>query len=117
MAEAIDKKALNWGTACHLIALIGFIGIPFGNLIGPLVIWLSFKNTYPNVDVQGKESLNFQISMSIYGIVAAVLCLILIGFVLLAVLVVADFILVIIAAIRASNGEEYKYPFTIRFIR
>jgi len=72
---------------------------------------------YPFVDDQGKESLNFQISMAIYGIISGILCLVLIGFVLLIVLLVANVILIIIATVRASKGEVYRYPFTIRFIK
>ena len=72
---------------------------------------------HPFIDEQGKESLNFQISMTIYGIVAAVLILILIGVLLLVAVFLADLILVIVAAVRASNGESYRYPLTIRFLK
>jgi len=68
---------------CHLTALLGIIGIPFGNIVGPLIIWLLKKNVYPFVNEQGKESLNFQISMTIYALAAALLILIKIGFFLL----------------------------------
>jgi hypothetical protein len=54
-----DKKARNWATFCHLAALAGFIGIPFGNILGPLITWLVKRNEYPLVDQQGKEALNF----------------------------------------------------------
>jgi uncharacterized Tic20 family protein len=117
MDENNDKKARTWGMLCHLTALSLFVGIPFGNLIGPLVVWLIKKNEYPLVDEQGKESLNFQLSMTIYSIIAGLLCFILIGFLFLAVLVVVDIILVIKASVRASNGQEYHYPYTIRFLK
>ena len=68
---------------CHLTALLGIIGIPFGNIVGPLIIWLLKKNVYPFVNEQGKESLNFQISMTIYALAAALLILIKIWFFLL----------------------------------
>lgn len=102
---------------CHLTALSVFIGLPFGNLIGPLVVWLIKKNDYPLVDEQGKESLNFQLSMTIYSIIAGLLYFIFIGFLLLAVLVIVDLILVIKASVRTSNGREYRYPYTIRFLK
>ena len=111
-----EKKAHNWGMLCHLAALSGLIGIPFGHLLGPFIVWLLKKNDYPFVDEQGKESLNFQISISIYGIVAALLILVKIGIILLAGLLFADLILVIIASVKTSSGENYRYPLTIRFI-
>lgn len=117
MVENEEKKAQTWGMLCHLTALSAFVGIPFGHLIGPLVIWLIKKNDYPFVEEQGKESLNFQISMTIYAIIAGLLCFILIGFALLAVLLVAELILVIKASVRVSNGQEYRYPYTIRFLK
>jgi len=101
---------------CHLTALLGFIGIPFGHLVGPLVVWLIKKDDDPFIDEQGKESLNFQISMTIYGIVPMLLTLILIGIPLLIALAVADVILVTIASVKISNGEPYRYPCTIRLI-
>jgi len=111
-----EKQVRTWGMLCHLTALIGFIGIPFGNLLGPLVVWLVKKNDDPFIDEQGKESLNFQISMTIYGIIAMFLILILIGIPLLIALAVADVILVIIASVKISNGEPHRYPCTIRLI-
>lgn len=71
----------------------------------------------PLVEDQGKESLNFQISMTIYFIVAWILVFILIGFVLLAALVIFDMVMVIIASVKANNGEKFRYPLCIRFIK
>jgi uncharacterized Tic20 family protein len=112
-----DKDARTLGMACHLSALIGLVGVPLLHIIGPLAVWLWRKDQYPFVDDQGKEALNFQISMTIYGIVAGILTLILIGWLLLAVLWIANIILVVIAASRADHGEAYRYPFNLRLIR
>lgn len=112
-----QKQSQNWGILCHLTALVGFIGVPFGHLLGPLVVWLLKKNDYPFVDEQGKESLNFQLSMTIYVFIAALLIFAIIGIVLVIGLAIADLILVIIASIKISNGESYRYPLTIRFIK
>ncbi|MFC7391435.1 DUF4870 domain-containing protein [Scopulibacillus cellulosilyticus] len=101
----------------HLSAFSTFIGIPFGNLIGPLVLWLIFRNQSGLVDENGKEAVNFQISFMIYFIISGILCLILIGFLLLAVAGVLWFIYVIIATVRAGEGKVYRYPLTIRFIK
>ncbi len=102
---------------CHASALLGvFIYFP-GHVIPPLIVWLCTRNDAPELDAHGKEALNFQISMLIYNAVAAVFCLILIGFVFLAVLWVLNAVFVIIAAIQASDGKFYRYPMTIRFIQ
>ena len=112
-----DKQARIWGMLCHLTALLGMIGIPLGNVLGPLIIWLIKKNTYAFVNEQGKESLNFQLSMTIYAIAAALLIYVKIGMPLLLLVAGINFILVIIASIRAFNGETYTYPLAIRLIR
>ena len=118
-AEAPDqeKQARMWGMLCHLTSLIAFLGIPLGHLLGPLVVWLLKKNEFEYVDKQGKEALNFQISITIYAMIAAVLVLLLIGIPILVLLVVADLVLVIMASVKANNGEDYQYPATIRFIK
>ena len=71
----------------------------------------------PSVNEHGKESVNFQISMTIFTIIAALSTLLLIGFVLLPAIVVLNIVLVIIAGVKAANGEFYRYPLTIRFIK
>ena len=112
-----EQQARTYGMLCHLLALAGFIGIPFGNIIGPLVIWLVKKDQYPFVDDQGKESLNFQISLTIYAAVSAILMLVAIGFVLLAAVAVFGLVMIIIAAVQANQGVAYRYPLTIRFLK
>ena len=107
----------TWAAFIHVSALLGvFLHFP-GHLIPPLVIWLLKRDGSAELDAHGKEAVNFQISMLIYNVVAAVFCLILIGFVFLAVLWVLNAVLVIIAAIQASDGKFYRYPMTIRFIQ
>ncbi|MBU2547004.1 MAG: DUF4870 domain-containing protein [Proteobacteria bacterium] len=112
-----DRRSQTYGMLCHLLALSGYVGIPFGNVIGPLVIWLLKKNEDPFVDDQGKESLNFQISMLIYAFVAAPLVLVVVGAFILIALGVFGFIMVVIASIRANDGIAYRYPVTIRFLK
>lgn len=101
---------------CHLSALSGFI-IPFGSLIGPLVVWQIKKNQYPIVDDQGKEALNFQITITLAAIVSAILIVVLIGIALLIAVAIASLVFTIIAAIKANNGETYRYPFCLRLIK
>lgn len=115
--ESIPKTERTWAMAAHLSTLCGLIGIPFGNIIAPLVIWLIKKEEMPFVDDQAKEALNFQISVSIYAIVASPTILIFgIGFLLLGAIGVFWLICVIIAAIKANDGEQYRYPLCIRFL-
>jgi uncharacterized Tic20 family protein len=107
----------TWSALCHASALLGvFLHFP-GHLIPPLIVWLAKRDESPELDAHGKEAVNFQISMLIYNLVAAVFCLILIGFVFLAVLWVLNAVFAIIAAIQASDGKFYRYPMTIRFIQ
>jgi len=101
---------------CHLSALAGVI-IPFGNLLGPLIVWLVKRDESPLVDREGKESLNFQISMTIYALISAVFILLVVGFPMLVAVGLLDLILTIVAAVKTSNGESYTYPLTIRFLR
>ena len=114
--EALRSEEKTLGMLCHLLAFCGYI-IPFGNIIGPLVIWLTRKDTSPFVDDQGKESLNFQITVSIACIVCIPLVFVCIGGLLLIAIAVADLILVIIAAINAAAGTAYRYPVTWRVIK
>jgi uncharacterized Tic20 family protein len=117
MTQTNDNDARTWAMLCHVTALSGMVGVPLGHLIGPLVVWLIKKDEYPLVDDQGKESLNFQLSMTIYLIVSAILILVIIGIVLFIALLIADLVLVIIATVKANNGECYRYPMTIRFLK
>ena len=108
-----DEK--QWAMFAHLAALAGYL-IPFGNVVGPLIVWMMKKDEMPFVDEQGKESLNFQISMSIYLLIAGVLTCVVVGFFLLPILGILDLVFLIIAAVKANQGVSYRYPMTIRFI-
>jgi uncharacterized protein len=107
----------TWAMLCHLTAFSGLIGIPFGHILGPLIVWLVKKDQYPLVDQNGKESLNFQISVSIYGIVVALLCFVVVGFFLIPILVIFWIVYMILGSIAANKGEVYRYPLTIRLVQ
>ena len=116
-AQAASKEEQNWAMACHLVALSGFI-VPFGNVLGPLVVWLIKKDTMPLVDQHGKEALNFQITVLLAVIISALLVFVLIGFLLLFVVGIGALVLTIMAAVKVSNGElNYRYPFALRLIK
>lgn len=112
----MSKDDKTFGMLCHLAALSGLI-IPFGTIIGPLVVWLLKKEQSPYVDAQGKEALNFQISMTIYLVISSILIIVLIGILTTIVLGIAWLILTIVGAVRANDGQHYRYPLTIRFIK
>lgn len=106
-----------FGMLCHLGALAGYI-IPLGNILGPFIFWQLKKNEFPFVDDQGKESMNFQITVFI----AALVCIPLIflfglGALLLVVIGICDLVFLIIAALKANEGVAYRYPFAIRLIK
>ncbi|MGA8276818.1 MAG: DUF4870 domain-containing protein [Rhodanobacteraceae bacterium] len=105
-----------WAMFAHLSALLGFV-VPFGSLLGPLVIWQIKKNEMPLVDDQGKEALNFQITMAIAFIVSCILIFVVIGIFLIFLVGLFDLIMTVIAAIRANNGERFRYPLTLRLIQ
>jgi uncharacterized Tic20 family protein len=117
MNQQGDKQNRTWAMFCHLASLSACIGIPFGNIIGPLVVWLVKKDEFAIVDEHGKESLNFQISLSIYSIISFFLCFAFIGFLILPAILIAGLVFVIIATLKANKGEPYRYPLTIRFIK
>lgn len=110
------QEERTFGMLCHLLALSGCI-IPLGNILGPLVMWLIKKDQSPFVNAQGKESLNFQISLLIYAIVSGILMLIFIGFLLAIAVGIFGLVMIIIASIKAYEGVDYRYPLTIRFIK
>ena len=101
---------------CHLFGLLGLI-IPAGNVIGPLLIWLFKKDEHPFIEDQGREALNFQITFTIAMMVSVFLALVYVGLFLLAILGIADLILIIMASSAASRGENYRYPFSIKFLQ
>ncbi|MGE0077030.1 MAG: DUF4870 domain-containing protein [Bacteroidales bacterium] len=108
-----DEKTFSM--LCHLSALAGLI-IPFGHIIGPLVFWLIKKDQYAEVDKQGKAALNFQISLTIYAMIAGILVILLIGFVLLPLIFLFGLTCSIIAAVKSSSGERFDYPLSIKIL-
>src|SRR5213083_2265085 len=107
----------TWCVLCHSSALLGLFFHFLGHLLGPLIVWLVKRGDSPEIDANGKESLNFQISMLIYDAIAAILCIVLIGIPILIGLWILNTVLVIIASIQASEGKFYRYPITIRLIK
>jgi len=119
-----EGQARTWNMLCHLSALAGFIGVPFGNILGPLIVWQLKKNEFPSVDAHGKAALNFQITVTLAAMVTVAVMLVgmflCVGWLLFPVVILiglAGLIFPIIAGIKASNGEDYKYPWSIEFVK
>lgn len=115
-APAKEVEGTNWAMLCHLSGFAGFF-IPFANIIAPLVIWGIKKQEFPFVDDQGKEAINFQISILIYYFVSLVLILLVIGLFLLPLLAAFHIVAMIIASVEAAHGKKFRYPFCIRFLK
>ena len=114
---ALDpKQERTWAMLCHLGALAGFI-FPFGNIIAPLIIWQIKKGESELVNDQGKESLNFQITLAIGYLICIPLFLIVIGFFLMVALGIYALIMIIIASMKANEGQKYRYPICLRLIK
>lgn len=112
----ISQDEKTWGMLAHLSTLVGVL-IPFGSVLGPLVVWLIKKDTMPFVAEQGKEALNFNITVLLAFIVSGVLTIILIGFLMMIAVFVAWLVLSIIAGLAANKGESYRYPWTLRLVK
>lgn len=112
-----NEEARRWAMITHLSALVGLLGNGIGFLLAPLIVWLIKKDLDPFVDDQGKEAVNFQITMFIAAVIALILSFVLIGIPLLIIIGLMAVIFPIIAAIKANDGNHYRYPLTIRFLK
>lgn len=113
MESTLNEK--QWVLLSHLSGFAGFI-FPFGNILGPLLVYLLKKDQSVVIAEHAKEALNFQITITIYYIIAGILIFVIVGGFLLAVLVVVQIVLMIKAALEADKGIYYRYPLTFRFI-
>ena len=106
----------RYAALCHAAGFAGFL-LPLGHIVGVVVAWLAWRQSGAFVDEQGKEALNFQITVTIYAFVCVLLILVVIGFFLLVALAIAHLCLMVIAALNASNGRPFRYPLTLRFVK
>lgn len=110
-AEAeIPKDAKTMAMLCHLLAI-------FTSFLGPLIIWLVKKDDHPFINEQGKEALNFQITVVLASIVSGLLIMACIGIALLPAVQILNIVFCIIATIKTNNGEHYRYPVALRLIK
>lgn len=110
-----SSNETTWAVVCHLAPLATVV--PLGNIILPLVLMLTVGKESEFVRRNATESLNFQITMTIYWIVAIVLCIVLIGLAVALALAVFQIVVMILAILAASRGEVYRYPLNIRFVK
>ena len=115
MIKINSQEEKNWSIGCHLGTILGFV-IPFGHIVVTLVIWLSKKEESDFINLHGKESLNFQISITIYLIISTILAIVLIGFLLFFGIIIFDIVMVIKGSIAASEGKEFIYPYKFNLI-
>lgn len=112
--SGLSSEVRNWAMAAHLSAFLGaWVALA---LLGPLVVWLIKRHDHPFIRAHATEALNFNICVLVYVGIGIVLAFVLIGIPLLIVLGIAWLVLTIVAAVRAANGESYRYPLTIRFV-
>jgi uncharacterized Tic20 family protein len=111
----VSDEEKTWGVLTHVSGLSGLV-VPFGNVIGPLVVWLLKKDESRFVDENGKQALDFQITWTVLIFVSLLTVVLGIGLLLVPVLGLAWLILVVIATVRANEREVYDYPLTIDFV-
>jgi uncharacterized Tic20 family protein len=114
--RVLSETERNWAMLCHLSAFAGFF-FPFGAIIGPLICWLSKRDESAWVNLNGKSSMNFQLSILLYMVLVIPLCFIIIGFPIVFMLLTLKVVCIIIASVKASKGELFRYPLVIPFIQ
>jgi len=107
---------------CHLSALAGLL-VPFGNVLGPLIVWQMKKSEIPSVEIHGKAALNFQLTVLIAVVAGSVAAILLsffcVGWLLFPVVVligIAGIAFSIIAGLKANDGQDYQYPYSFKLI-
>ena len=114
--KVLSESERNWAMLCHLSAFAGFF-FPFGGIIGPLICWLTRKDESAWVDVNGKASMNFQLSILLYIVLTIPLLFIIVGIPIMMFLGALKVICIIIASVKSSKGEKFRYPLSIPFIQ
>ncbi len=114
---APSAEARKWAMLCHYAAFAWFVAPMIGNVVGPLLVWQLKRECDPFVDAQGREALNFQLTLSLALMLCGLLAWVLIGFPLMALVSVVGLVLTIVGGIKANEGRAWRYPFCIRFLK
>ncbi|MBI3886930.1 MAG: DUF4870 domain-containing protein [Opitutae bacterium] len=107
----------TWAMLCHLSALCGYLMPVLGWFLGPFLVWQLKKNTMPSIEAHGKAVLNFQLSILLYAIAGCLLIIVAVGIPLLWALSLFNIVCLILAAVKANNGEAWSYPLSLRFLK
>ena len=116
-AATPTENERTWGMLAHLSALVGLVIPLIGNVLGPLGVSIARSDQSAFVAAHAKEALNFNISVTLAAVVCALLMLVFIGFLLGSALFIAWLVMTLIAAIKASEGVAYRYPFSLRLVK
>lgn len=116
-----DEEARTWAAIAHVSALVGLLGNGIGFLLGPLIVWAAKRDDHPFVDEQGKEAVNFQLTIMVAGAIGIALVFTVVG-ILIAIplflaLAVVAIVFPIIAAVQAHEGKTFRYPFAWRILK
>ena len=112
----VSPKERRIAAICHLSGFIGFLFPPIGHLLGPLVVWLIYRDKSSFIDDQGREAVNFQLTVTFYVIASSVLVLIIVGIFLLVVLSIFWLVAVLVATARTAKGLPFRYPLNLRIL-
>lgn len=116
-SPAPSAEARKWAMLCHYAGFAWFVAPMIGNVVGPLLVWQLKRECDPFVDAQGREALNFQLTLSLALMLCGLLAWVLIGFPLMALVSVVGLVLTIVGGIKANEGRPWRYPFCIRFLK
>lgn len=116
LSEEHSDDERTWGMWLHLSQLANFV-VPMAGLVAPIAIWQLKKDQLPVLDSHGKNAVNWMISSAIYAFIGVLLMLVFVGFFVLLALACCGVVFPIIAGIKANNGEVWKYPLTISFLK
>lgn len=114
--RVLSETERNWSMLCHLSAFAGFF-FPFGGIIGPLICWLSRRDESEWININGRNAMNFQLSILLYMVLAVPLIFIIVGIPILVALGILKVVCIIIASIKAPKGVLFRYPLSIPFIQ
>jgi uncharacterized Tic20 family protein len=113
--ELPQPQSRTWVTLLHLFGVVGFFLPPLGVIL-PLIIWSALRHRDPEIDLEGRLALNFQLSMLLYLIAGGLLLLLMPGVVVVVFAAAADLYCGITATVHAARGDAYAYPLSLRFI-
>jgi uncharacterized protein len=115
-ADAPPESARTWAMLCHVAGFGGYLLPLAGSIVLPMILWLIKRDDHPFIDDQGREALNFQLTLIVFYIVAGILVLLLVGFLFLLLIPLYQIVMIIVAAVKSHGGERFRYPLTIRFL-